>query len=198
MKTPIVEALFGNGPKAKIVQWLYLRKDDAPAIAARALAREAAVPYGSVDKALRELVSSQLVVREETVYGPQYRAPHEDPRLKGLFTLLRQDSAIVEKLKKAVKPFKEVAYACIFGSFASGTTHRASDIDVLILSTQSLDQFAVMTELSKVGTNVNRNVSPEFYDLAEFNAKLASGDPVALSIATSQCILLKGQAPWQS
>lgn len=196
MKTPIVEALFGTGPKAKIVQWLYLRSDDSPPVAARALAREAAVPYGSVDKALRELVASQLVVRDETAHGPHYRAPREDPRLAGLFTLLRQDSVIVERLKKALKPFKRVTYACVFGSFATGATHRASDIDVLVLATDELDRFEVMTELSKVGVQIGREVSPEFYDVPEFLSKLERGDVIALSVVTNPRIDLKGVPPW--
>lgn len=197
MKKPIVEALFGTGPKAKIVQWLYIRNDSSPAIAARALARETAVPYGSVDKALRELVASQLVVREETAHGPHYRAPREDPRLAGLFTLLRQDSAIADQLKRALKPFKLALYACVFGSFASGNTHRASDIDVLVLEADGLDRFAVMTELSKVSTRVGREVNPEFYSLPEFLGKLDSGDAVALSIVANPHIDLKGEPPWQ-
>jgi predicted nucleotidyltransferase len=196
MKTPIVEALFGTGPRAKIMQWLYLRSDDSPAVAARALAREAGIPYGSVDKALRELVASQLVVRDETPYGPHYRAPREDPRLAGLFTLLRQDSVLVNRLKKALKSFKQVSYACVFGSFASGNTHRASDIDVLVLESAGLDRFAVMTELSKVSIELGREVSPEFYGLHEFLDKLERGDAVALSIATNPRMDLKGEAPW--
>lgn len=197
MKKPIVEALFGTGPKARIVQWLYLRNDSSPAVSARALAREAAVPYGSVDKALRDLVASQLVVRDETPYGPHYRAPREDPRLAGLFTLLRQDSDITDALKKALKPFKLVSYACVFGSFASGNTHRASDIDVLLLEDGGLDRFAVMAALGKVGARVNREIGPEFYNTSEFLGKLGGGDAIALSIAANPRIDLKGEPPWQ-
>ncbi|PZO13456.1 MAG: hypothetical protein DCF26_16765 [Burkholderiales bacterium] len=196
MKKPIVEALFGTGPKAKIVQWLYLRNDSSPAVAARALAREADVPYGSVDKALRELVAHQLVVREETPHGPHYRAPREDPRLAGLFTLLRQDSDITDQLKKALKPFKLASYACVFGSFASGNTHKASDIDVLVLEDGGLDRFAVMTALSKVSDRVSREVNPEFYIGSDFMDKLERGDAIALSVAANPRIDLKGEPPW--
>lgn len=197
MRHSIVRALFGSGPKGRLMQWLYVRKDGSPAIAARALAREADIPYGSIDKALRELVADQLVIREETKYGPHYRAPREDPRLAGLFTLLRQDSDITEQLKKALKGFKRAPHACIFGSFASGTTHKASDIDVLVLEDGELDRFSVMTELSKVSERIGREVNPEFYSLSEFLGKLESGDPVALSIVANPRIDLKGHPPWQ-
>ena len=74
MSTPIVEALFGTGAKAKVMQQLYLRKEGSPSLAARALAREADVPMGSIAKTLAQLVDDQLVVREETPDGPRYKA----------------------------------------------------------------------------------------------------------------------------
>ena len=196
MSTPIVEALFGTGAKSKVMQQLYLRKEGSPSLAARALAREADVPMGSIAKTLAQLVEDQLVVREETPDGPRYRAPYEDPRLAGLFLLLRQDSDIVAQLKRALKPFKGIQYACVFGSFASGRTRAYSDVDVLVLESTDADRFAVMAALVKVGEKISREVSPQFYAVDEFLAKLDAGDAVARSILANPRIELKGAAPW--
>jgi predicted nucleotidyltransferase len=196
MSRPIVEALFGSGAKSKVVQLLYLRKEDSEPLPARPLAREAGVPLGSINKTLAELVKDQLVVREETPNGPRYRAPHEDPRLAGLFLLLRQDSDIVAQLQRAIKPFKSIRYACVFGSFAAGRTLAHSDIDVLVLETSDADRFAAMAALAKVGDKIGREVSPQFYAVEEFLAKVDAGDPVARSILSNARIDLKGAAPW--
>jgi len=195
MSKPVIEALFGSGAKSKVVQWLYVQSDTKP-LGARALAREAGVAYGSIDKTLRELVASQLVVREETEHGPAYRAPLEDARLKGLFLLVRQDSSIVDLLKRALKPFKEAAYAGVFGSFAAGKTRKDSDIDVLVLESQQLDRFAIMTALSRVSQKVGREVSPQFYSHDEFREKVATGDPVVTDILANPRIDLKGELAW--
>ena len=197
MTKPIVEALLGTGAKAKVMQWLYLQDSGDEPIAARALAREAGVPYGSINKTLHELVDRQLVVREETRYGPQYRAPHDDPRLHGLFLLIRQDSAIVKQLKRALNAVKGLSYACVFGSFAAGGARRGSDIDVLVLEGAALDRFAVMTALGKVSEKISREVSPQFYSVEEFLGKLADSDPLARDILANPLIELKGIAPWQ-
>ena len=79
MSKPVIEALLGRGAKSKVVQWLYLQDRRSEPIAARSLAREAEVAYGSINKTLQELVDQQLVVREETTQGPRYRAPQEAP-----------------------------------------------------------------------------------------------------------------------
>jgi len=197
MKTPVVEALFGSGPKAKVITYLYLRDAKEGPLAARALAREANISYGSINKTLAELVKAQLVVREETALGPLYRAPTEDSRLAGLFLVLRQDSQIVSQLKRIFKAIKGIEYAGIFGSFASGKTHRASDIDVLVLETPETDRFSVMTELSKFSEKLRREVNPEFYTAQEFGEKLDRLDPIALSILANPRIDLKGKLPWQ-
>lgn len=199
MSKPVIEALLGRGAKSKVVQWLYLQDRRSEPIAARPLAREAEVAYGSINKTLQELVDQQLVVREETSHGPQYRAPHEDPRLAGLFHLIRQDSAIVSQLKRALRgSAKGITYAGVFGSFAAGATKRDSDIDVLVLEREGVDRFSVMTELSKVGERIHRDVNPQFYSTEEFASKVQSGDPVALSILANPRLDLRGELPWQN
>jgi predicted nucleotidyltransferase len=198
MSKPVVEALFGSGAKAKVVSCLYLRRPDSESLGARALAREAQVAYGSIDKTLRELTSNELVVREESAQGPQYRAPFEDARLAGLFLLLRQDSLIVQQLTRALRTAKAIDYAGIFGSFAAGRTHRNSDIDVLVLEQAGLDRLAVMAALAKVADKVQREINPTFYSAAEFGGKLDDRDPVAMSILANPRIDLKGSMPWQT
>lgn len=198
MAKSVVEALFGAGAKAKAMSFLYLRRAGNESLAARALAREAGVAYGSIDKTLRELVNAQLVVREETAQGPVYRAPFEDARLAGLFLLLRQDSVIVQQLQRVFRTAKDVDYACVFGSFASGRTRRDSDIDVLVLEQPGLDRLATMAALAKVAEKSQREVNPTFYSVTEFGDKLDGLDPVAMSILANPRIDLRGTLPWQT
>lgn len=191
MSASIIQGIFGRGPRAKLLQWLYLQ-DGPQSYGARALARHAAIAYGSVDKAVQNLVEDQLLSRVDTEHGPEYRVPYDDVRLAHLFALFRQDSDIRQSLQKALKPFRSVPFACIFGSFASGTTRHGSDIDVLVIEASADDRFAVMTALSKVGTRFSREVSPQFYSADEFSEKLAQGDTIVLSILANPRIDVKG------
>lgn len=198
MPTRVIEALFGKGAKARVVEHLYLLPDRAPPTPARALAREAGVPYGSIDKTLRELVANELVVREETPHGPQYRAPHEDKRLAGLFMVLRHDSQIVEQLVRALKPVKHLAYAGIFGSFASGRAGRDSDIDLVLIEAPDFDRFAALGAIEKVARRVQRDVSPQFYSDEEFSRQIHEADPIVMGILANPRIDLKGSLRWAS
>lgn len=196
MPKPIIEALFGKGTKAKVVEWLYVQQTRKNTISARSLARSAGVPYGSINKTLKELVAAQLAVRQATQHGPEYRAPEEDSRLTGLFLLLRQDSELIVRLKRALSRFKAIEYACVFGSFARGATCRGSDIDVLVLEQDNLGRFAVMVMLTKVSERTKREVNPDFYAVDEFSRKIKASDPFAREVVEGGRIDLRGTPPW--
>lgn len=191
----IVHAIFG-GAKAKVVSCLYMQSDAKRLLGARVIARESQVPYGSIDRALRDLVRDGLVVRVDSEDGPKYRAPFEDQRLHGLFEMVRYDSDIVEELRQALNGAGGVQYAAIFGSFASGKAGRTSDIDVLVIESDSNGRFAVMSALGRVGERTDRQINPEFFGVGEFQRKLDEEDPVAMSVVYNPRIDLKGRAPW--
>lgn len=195
MKT-VAEAITGSRLKAKILNWLYVESTPDDRFTERQLARQIGIPPGSIHKALMTLVADQLVVREEVARGPEYRAPFEDPRFKSLISFFRQESEIVTALKRALKPFKSIEYACIFGSFASGTTHKDSDVDVLVLETSEDDRFQIISALSRVSDKIQREANPQFYPAEEFRSNASRGETVALSILSNPRIPLKGSFTW--
>jgi predicted nucleotidyltransferase len=189
------EALFGSEVRAKLIRWLYVIAEPGKTFSERALARHAGVGTGTVHRLLLALVAGQLLIKEETEEGPRYRAPHEDPRLKYLFLFLRQDSDIVAQLARAMKKLKSVQYACVFGSFATGTTHKDSDIDVLVLESTDEARTDVLKAFSALSDSIGREVNPQIYSTQEFEANLAQGDSIALSLVSTR-IDLKGVPSW--
>jgi predicted nucleotidyltransferase len=195
MLNTVVSSLFGNGAKARVMQWLYTEADPAAFYAPRALARSAGIPLGSAHKTLKELSAAQLVACRQGARGLEYAPPVKDSRLKHLFLLLREDSALVKTLKRKLKGHG-VGFACIFGSFASGQTHASSDIDVLLLDVQ--EEWPIRTALSEVALKYGRPVNPHVLSSGEFLRDISQGEAVARSIVTNPRIDLIGDAPWQT
>lgn len=195
MKT-VAEAITGSRLKAKILSWLYVESAPDDRFTERQLARQLGIPSGSIHKVLMALVADQLVVREEASRGPEYRAPFDDPRFKSLISFFRQESQTVSALKRALKSFKAIEYACIFGSFASGTTHKDSDVDVLVLETSDDDRFQIIAALSRVSDKIQREANPQFYSVEEFRNNASQGETIALSILSNPRIPLKGSFTW--
>lgn len=195
MSNSVLTSLFGDGAQAIIMDYFYVRASDSTAVHAGAVAAATKVPAGSVHKTLAVLVAKQLLVQVQSSRGPAYRAPTGDPRLTHLFALLRQDSDIVRRLRLALKPIKGVSAACIFGSFARGTTHSSSDIDVLVIENDGADRFETLAAIGKVAEKVRRPVNPEFYSTEELRAKLADGDSFVMQVMSENRIGIKGELP---
>lgn len=196
MKSSVTAALFVNAPQVKLIEFLYVEAKREEQFATRDLARRAGVAYGSVDRAMKDLVARGLVTRLETQDGPRFRAPFEDARLRHLFLLLRQGSGIVSALQRALRGLKTVRYACVFGSFARGEDGAQSDIDVLILRDRQEGQLDVYSALQRVADRFGREVNPHLLDTQEFLKDIDSGEAVAKSILANARIDLLGAQPW--
>jgi predicted nucleotidyltransferase len=83
----------------------------------------------------------------------------------------------------------------VFGSFATGTTNKGSDIDVLVLESTEEQRTEVLKAFSALSDSIGREVNPQIYSTEEFQANLAHGDSIALSLVSDR-IDLKGAAPW--
>jgi predicted nucleotidyltransferase len=195
VKPSLSEALFGSEVRAKLIRYLYVTAEPGKSFSERVIARHAGIAESNVHRPLNGLVAIQLLIKEETEEGPRYRAPHEDPRLKYLFLFLRQDSDIVQQIVRAMKKLKSVQYACVFGSFATGTTHLGSDIDVLVLESTDEERTEVLKAFSALSDSIGLEVNPQIYSTQEFEANLAQGDSIALSLVSTR-IDVKGVPPW--
>jgi predicted nucleotidyltransferase len=192
-----IEALVGSELRARLLHWFYVEAQPGQPAHEREIARRTGIAPGSVHHALKRLEEGQLIVREESSRGPQYRAPYEDERLQPLFALFRQESELVGTLKTALGPVPQVAYACIFGSFAQGTTAATSDVDVLVLEESRDARQQVLSALAKAEERVKQHFDITTMSVKKFREMLAESDAFALSVVGGQRIVLKGEAaPW--
>ena len=197
MSTTQIEALVGSELRARLLHWFYVEAPPGVSAHEREIARRTGIAPGSVHHALRRLEEGQLIVREETPRGPQYRAPYEDVRLQPLFTLFVQQSVLVSALREALVGVSHVAYACIFGSFAQGTAGAASDVDVLVLERSREARQRVLNALAKVQESTTAKIDITVMSVEKFRGMLAEGDAFAVNVVGSPRIGLKGEAePW--
>ena len=191
----LLKGLTSSQPRAQLLQWLYTNAREGDTFPARLLARRAGVLEGSIPRLLTSLVDAQLLIREELHGRPVYRVPYEDPRLRHLILFIRQDSDIVKRLSRAMRRVASVQYACIFGSFARGATHKDSDIDVLALVSKGAGSLDVFGACAAVGSRIGREVNPQIFEVEGFSRQVATGESLARSIIESR-VELKGSPPW--
>jgi predicted nucleotidyltransferase len=189
-----IEALVGSELRARLLHWFYVEAQPGISVHEREIARRTGISPGSVHHALTRLEKGQLIVREETPRGPQYRAPYEDVRLQPLFTLFRQQSVLVNALRDALAHVAHVAYACIFGSFAQGTAGAASDVDVLVLEDSRDARQRILSALAKVQESTAAKIDITVMSVEKFRGMLSESDAFAVGVVGGPRIVLKGEA----
>lgn len=86
--------------------------------------------------------------------------------------MLRKTSGMATVLTDALQPIAaQIQCALVFGSVARGEEATLSDVDVLVLGDVSFAE--VMEVLHPVQEEVEREINPVVYRIADFNAKLA-------------------------
>jgi len=77
---------------------------------------------------------------------------------------------IVNKYLQKIKSENiSIEGAYIFGSYARGTFHKDSDIDLALVFTDLHDRIFLQTELLKLGRDFNYIIEPHPIDKTDFN-----------------------------
>lgn len=185
--------LFGSEIRGQILQFFYERVGFR--FQQSEVEKAINSPQGRLSRLLREYSDAGILIRNEERNHILYEAPVDDPRFASLSTFFQQESALVLALRKALKPFKEIEYACIFGSFARGTIHKDSDVDVIVFANSTDNQFAILSSIGGVDNKFRIPINPIYTSLTAWKQKLEQGEPVALSILSNPRITLKGKDP---
>jgi len=192
MNKRLLEALFGSELRARVLQFFYERP--WAKFHQREVERELKEPFGSVNRLLRGYAASGLLTRTKDRAVVLYQVPANDVRLRPLVELFRQETKLVEQLRKAVKPYL-LAYAGIFGSYARGEETAESDVDLLAIRPDDAPdcRMQLVGAVAKIAFASNREINVDLYTVSEFRRLLREDNAFALNVLASPRIDLKGK-----
>lgn len=85
---------------------------------------------------------------------------------------------------------KDIDYAFIYGSFASGTESKKSDIDLMVIGQIPLENLLkLMREPEDL---LSRVINPSLYDLSEIKKRVKEKDPFITRVINDPKIMLIG------
>jgi predicted nucleotidyltransferase len=120
-----------------------------------------------------------------------YQANHEHPEFPELKALVAKTTGIFQMLKTALAPLvSRIAFAFVYGSFARGEEKAASDIDLMVVGSTSLDE--ILDALGPVEKRLRRPVNPTIYSLEDVRARLHEGNYFLQSLKKSKKVFLIG------
>jgi predicted nucleotidyltransferase len=170
--------LFGKTRRA-VLSLLYTHPDESFYL--RQVARVAGSGMGSVQRELKNLSDAgiiQSIVRGKLTY---YQANPRCPVYAELKGLIVKTAGVGDILRAALAPLSDrIQSAFIYGSFAQGSQHKGSDVDVCVVGSV---QFAeIVSALSLAQQSLGREINPTVYPPEEFHGRLASHDHFLTSL----------------
>ncbi len=161
--------LFFGTYRRQVLSLLLLHPEDAFHL--REIARITGTQPGTLRRELEQLARAGVVEREKVGNLVRYRADPRCPIFEELRGILKKTAGLADVLRGALSPLADhISAAFIYGSVARGSERQASDIDLMIVGTVSLEE--VVQALDPCQRELRREINPKVYAPGDFRKKL--------------------------
>ena len=188
IRRDLAAALFGK-TRREILALLFSHADESFYV--RQVVRHAHAGTGAVQRELRRLADSGIIVRSSQGRQVYYQANRQCPIFTELQALLVKTVAIADVLRNALAGLAQrIRIALIYGSMAKGTARSGSDVDVLVVGEATFGEL--VSALGSAQEKLGREVNPSVYPASEFSHKLAHGHHFLNAVLKEPKIFLLG------
>jgi predicted nucleotidyltransferase len=184
--TGLGSSLFGKS-RLTILCLMYLNAERRYYL--RQIVNTTQLGMGAVQRELRLLANSGLILREREGRQVYYHANRECPIFEELKAILVKTAGLADVLRDRLRFLAgRCRVAFIYGSFAQGTDRTESDVDVVVIGNVSFAE--VSDELGDLQSDLGREVNPTVYSAVEFKKKTST--PFISSILRKPKVFLIG------
>jgi predicted nucleotidyltransferase len=156
----------------------------------RELSKELGIPYSVLYKEEKNLASLGLVNEEKRGKVTLVSINRKLPYFNELKSLIIKTVGLCDLLKGALSELKEIKYALVYGSFASGEESVLSDVDLLIIG--DLSEEKILDRIGQVEKEVGREINYILWSEGEFKKRIKSKHHLLREITNKPIIMLVG------
>lgn len=147
---------------------------------------------GAVQRELKKLADSGLVVVSRVGTQKHYQVNPDSPIYAELCSLIRKTIGLVEPLRQALEAErKAIQLALVYGSVAKGADTASSDVDLLIVS-DDLTLEQVYQLLAEAEHAIGRKINPTLYTAKEYRWRQEEGNPFLKRVLAGDTLTLIG------
>jgi predicted nucleotidyltransferase len=182
--------LFFGAYRQRVLGLLLLHPDESFHL--REIARLTDTQPGTLRRELALLADAGVLHGETAGNQKHYRANAACPIYEELRSILVKTSGVADVLRGALASLgTRVAMAFIYGSMASASERKASDIDVMVVGSATLED--VVRALNPCQEQLRREINPHVYSASEFTRKVRKNDPFISRVLAGPRILIAGK-----
>lgn len=157
----------------------------------RQIVEQARCGAGAVQRELKRMTDSGLIIRENVGNHVYFRANHDSPVFREISSLVTKTTGCADILRKALSSVSsQIQFAFIFGSTATGTATASSDIDLLIIGRLTFTE--AVNAVAKAQTRLDREINPVVFSQSEFVERKKANDPFVRGMDEAKKIMLVG------
>jgi predicted nucleotidyltransferase len=184
-----MDRLFGSKTRVLLLSKLLMNSDKSWYI--RELSRELKIPYGMLYKEVRNLVSLGVINEEKRGKVTLVSVNRSLPFFAELKSLMVKTVGLGDLIKAAFSELRQIRYALVYGSFASGEESMSSDVDLLIIG--DVDEEKVLHVVSGIEKEVGREINHILWSEKEFMERVKSRHHLLRDVASKPVIMLVGE-----
>ena len=184
----ISDTLFGK-TRRLILALLYTHSDEQFYL--RRIVRETGAGLGPAQRELNQLTSSGIVTKQHSDRLVYYKANQNCPIYHELKSIILKTAGLADIFRSALEPLSDkIKAAFIYGSFASGSESRQSDVDLIVLGPVLFAEISAA--LAAAQEKLQREINFAVYSTDEFKRRLKAQDHFVKSIMENPRISVIG------
>ena len=150
---------------------------------------------GVFQKGINSLERQGIIISRK--YGNQrlFKLNERYPLLKEIKSIVLTSVGVEADLRALFERKPGISSALIYGSYSAGAMRHDSDIDVMIVSTDTGAENDLIKEFAVIEKRIRREINYTLYTAEEFEKKRKRNDPFLENVRRSKHIVLKGD-PW--
>jgi predicted nucleotidyltransferase len=144
-----------------------------------------------VQRELKNMTDMGIIIREVQGRQVYYRANEKCPIFNELKSLVRKTFGVTEVIRQSLEPAApKIKLVFIFGSMATGTEKKGSDIDVMVVGTVSFGDTVAL--LASAQEKLGREINTVVYPAAEFKKKVKEDHYFVKTVIKGEKIFIIG------
>ncbi len=145
----------------------------------------------NVSRELARLEKTGVLILTTEGKQKYYQANKGSPVFNELHGLIVKTAGVADVLRMALAPAMErIKVAFIFGSIASRTEERTSDIDMMVIGETTFSE--IVSLISPAQRTLGREINPVVYPASEFKQKIQENHHFLKTVLESDKIFLIG------
>ena len=148
------------------------------------------IPVGQLRPELVNLEKAKLLTSTKHGNQKRYSVNKEHPLHDDLRNIFLKTTGAGDALRECLSTVSGIELAFIYGSFAKGEEHSASDMDIMIVGESS--DAKVSRALSKAEKSIGRAINHSLYDRKEVKERLRKKDSFITSVFNEPYITILG------